>query len=118
MGLSKFVSYGNRADLDEVDLLNYLADDPDTKVVAMYIESLVNGNRFLQAAGEFTKKKPLVVIKSGTSLSGSRATLSHTGSMAGADAVYDAALKQCGAIRVKSMKRCLTYVKDWFICRK
>jgi acetyl coenzyme A synthetase (ADP forming)-like protein len=104
MGLSKFLSYGNRADLDEIDLLPYLAEDPETKVAALYIESVADGPRFMEAVRAFTERKPLVVIKSGRSQAGQRATLSHTGSMAGADAVYDAALKACGAIRVDSVE--------------
>jgi acetyl coenzyme A synthetase (ADP forming)-like protein len=104
MGFSKFLSYGNRVDLDEIDLLPYLAQDPETRVGALYIESVADGQAFMQAVREFTRCKPLVVIKSGRSQSGQRATLSHTGSMAGADAVYAAALKSCGAIRVDSVE--------------
>jgi acetyl coenzyme A synthetase (ADP forming)-like protein len=104
LGFSKFLSYGNRADLDEIDLLPYLAQDPETKVVALYIESVADGRAFMRAVHEFTRHKPLVVIKSGRTRSGQRATLSHTGSMAGADAVYDAALRQCGAVRVESVE--------------
>ncbi len=104
LGVSKFVSYGNGADLREIELLRYLAEDPDTDVVALYIESVSNGPEFMQAARECTRRKPLIVIKSGRSQSGQRATLSHTGSIAGADAVYDAALWQCGAIRVDTIE--------------
>lgn len=104
MGLSKFLSYGNRVDLDEIDLLPYLAQDPETKVAALYIESVADGPAFMNAVRAFTQHKPLVVIKSGRSQAGQRATLSHTGSMAGADAVYDAALKATGALRVESVE--------------
>ncbi|MFB3853166.1 MAG: acetate--CoA ligase family protein [Vicinamibacterales bacterium] len=104
IGISKFLSYGNRVDVDEMQLLPYLAEDPETKVVALYIESVAAGRPFLNAVREFTRHKPLVVIKSGKSQSGQRATLSHTGSMAGADAVYDAALRSCGAIRVAGVE--------------
>jgi acetyltransferase len=104
LGFSKFLSYGNRSDLDEIDLLPYLAQDPETKVGALYIESVADGPAFMHAVREFTRYKPLVVIKSGRSRSGRRAALSHTGSMAGADAVYDAALKACGALRVDSVE--------------
>jgi len=105
LGISKFVSYGNGADLREVELLRYLADDPDTDVVALYIESVSDGRAFMEAAQHCTRRKPLVVIKAGRTESGQRATLSHTGSMAGADAVYDAALQQCGAIRVGTVEQ-------------
>jgi acyl-CoA synthetase (NDP forming) len=104
LGFSKFLSYGNRSDLDEIDLLPYLAQDPETKVGALYIESVADGPAFMRAVREFTRYKPLVVIKSGRSQSGRRAALSHTGSMAGADTVYDAALKACGALRVESVE--------------
>jgi len=113
LGISKFVSYGNRVDVDEVDLLAYLADDPDTKVVALYIESVRDGRAFMAAAHAFTRRKPLVVIKSGRSRSGQRATLSHTGSMAGADAAYDAALRQCGAIRVDTVEEMFDLCKGF-----
>ncbi|MFC2030812.1 acetate--CoA ligase family protein [Chloroflexota bacterium] len=104
LGISKFVSYGNGADLRETELLDYLADDPDSDVVALYIESVSDGRAFMRAVQHCTRRKPLVVIKSGRSESGQRATLSHTGSMAGADAVYGAALRQCGAVRVETIE--------------
>ena len=104
VGLSKFVSYGNAADLSEIDFLNYLCNDDETKVVALYIETVSDGRRFMEAASKLAAVKPLIVIKSGRSESGGRATQSHTGSMAGSDAVYDAALRQCGAIRVDGIE--------------
>jgi len=104
VGFSKFVSYGNAIDLTEVDFLDYLRDDSETKVVALYIETVSDGRRFMEAAGKLSAMKPLIVIKSGRSESGGRATQSHTGSMAGSDAVYEAALAQCGAIRVSGVE--------------
>jgi acetyltransferase len=104
LGFSKFVSTGNRVDLDEIELLPWLAHDPQTRVAALYIESVADGRAFMQAVQAFTRHKPLVVIKSGRSQSGQRATLSHTGSMAGSDAVYDAALRQSGALRVETVE--------------
>jgi len=111
LGISKFVSYGNGADLNEIELLDYLAEDRETRVVALYIESVGaigdgerSGSAFMQAVQRCTQHKPLVVMKAGRTQSGRRATLSHTGSMAGADAVYDAALRQCGAIRVQTIE--------------
>jgi len=104
VGISKFVSYGNRIDLDELELLPYFAQDPETKVVALYIESVKNGREFIRVINEFTKVKPLVIIKSGRTSSGMRATLSHTGSLAGLDAVYDSVIKQSGAIRVETVE--------------
>ena len=83
LGISKFVSYGNGADLNEIDFLRYLADDAETRVVALYIESVSGGREFMQAVRECAARKPVVVIKAGRTGSGQRATLSHTGSMAG-----------------------------------
>lgn len=103
LGISKFVSYGNGGDLNQVDFLRYLKDDQETKVIALYIENIENGREFMAALKEVTAVKPVVVIKSGRTGTGQRAALSHTGSMAGSDAVYDAALKECGAIRVMSL---------------
>jgi acetate---CoA ligase (ADP-forming) len=102
LGISKFVSYGNRADVNEVDLLDYLADDEETRVVGVYIETVSDGRGFMAAAAKCAARKPVIVIKAGRGESGQRATLSHTGSLAGSDAVYDTALRQCGAIRVES----------------
>ena len=104
VGLSKFVSYGNASDLSEIDLLDYLREDDETRVVALYIETVSDGRRFMEAARKLAAVKPLIVIKSGRSESGGRATQSHTGSMAGSDVVYEAALNQCGAIRVAGIE--------------
>ncbi len=104
VGFSKFVSYGNGVDLTDVDFLDMLRTDDDTKVVALYVETVSDGRTFLAAAARLAATKPLVVIKSGRSASGERAALSHTGSLAGSDAVYDAALRQCGAIRVAGVE--------------
>ena len=104
VGLSKFVSYGNGADLTDVDFLDYLRWDDETKVVALYLETVSDGRAFLEAARRLTAVKPLVVIKSGRSAAGGRATLSHTGSLAGTDGVYDAAFRQCGAMRVDGIE--------------
>jgi len=113
VGFSKFASYGNRVDVDEIDLLPYLADDPETKVGALYIESVADGRAFMRAVQAFTRVKPLIVIKSGRSAAGQRATLSHTGSLAGADAVYDAALRECGAIRVDGVEEMFDVCKGF-----
>jgi acetate---CoA ligase (ADP-forming) len=103
LGISKFISYGNGSDLTQVDFLNYLAGDEDTKVVALYIESVTNGRAFMNALTECARRKPVLVIKAGRTSAGTRATASHTGSMAGSDAVYDAAIKASGAIRVATV---------------
>jgi acyl-CoA synthetase (NDP forming) len=113
LGFSKFVSYGNGADLAETELLEYLTCDPETEVVALYIESVGDGDRFRRAVHQLTKTKPLVVIKAGRSQAGRRATLSHTGSMAGSDAVYDAVFRQSGAIRVANVEEMFDLCKGF-----
>ena len=104
VGFSKFASYGNACDLTEIDFLDALREDDESKVVCLYIETVSDGRDFLRSATALAAVKPLIVIKSGRSESGGRATLSHTGSMAGSDAVYDAALNQCGAIRARGIE--------------
>ncbi|RJQ84649.1 MAG: CoA-binding protein [Desulfobacteraceae bacterium] len=105
-GFSKFVSIGNKADVDEVDLLNYFYDDPDTEVILIYVEELQRGQEFIRIAREITggnRPKPILVIKSGRTSAGAQAAASHTGSLAGSEAVYDAIFAQSGIIRVQSI---------------
>ncbi|HYB92643.1 MAG TPA: CoA-binding protein, partial [archaeon] len=83
IGISKFISIGNKIDIDEVDLLNYLADDALTRCIAVYVESIERGREFLKAASRVTKNKPLIVLKGGETEEGANAALSHTGSLAG-----------------------------------
>ncbi len=113
LGISKFISYGNGADLNEIDFLDYLADDPETAVIGLYIEAASGGREFMAAVRRCTARKPVVVIKAGRTRSGQRATLSHTGSLAGADAVYDAALRQCGALRVHTIEEMFDLCKGF-----
>ncbi len=113
LGISKFVNYGNGADLNEIDLLHYFAGDRETRVVGLYIETVTDGREFMRAVGECTRQKPLVVIKAGRTQSGVRAALSHTGSMAGADDVYDSCLRQCGAIRVYTIEEMFDLCKGF-----
>jgi len=103
-GFSKFVSYGNRCDVSEVDLIKYLEDDPYTKVIALYIEGLEEGRRFLAQAKKTVLKKPIIAIKAGKSKAGMRATSSHTGSLAGEDKIYNAAFRQAGILRVEGVE--------------
>ena len=103
IGFSKFVSLGNEAVLNESHVLEYLGDDPDTDVVMGYMENVLEGPRFMKAAKAVTRKKPVIVVKSGVSEAGAEAAASHTGSIAGADNAYSAAFKQTGIIRVESM---------------
>lgn len=103
-GFSKFVSYGNRCDVGDIELLSYLADDPQTRVIALYIEGIDNGREFIRCAREVSSKKPIVAIKSGRTLSGIRAASSHTGTLAGVDEIYDAAFRKAGILRVEGIE--------------
>lgn len=101
IGLSKFVGTGNEASLHLEDYLEYLSQDDDTRIITAYLEGLREGRRFFRLAREITPKKPLVVMKVGSTGESSRAAKSHTGALAGSDAIYDAAFKQAGVIRVE-----------------
>lgn len=105
IGFSKFVSFGNKADVNEIDLLNYLKNDPDTYVILMYLEDIAHGRAFLETAREITWQahKPILAIKSGRSAEGALAAASHTGSLAGSDSAYDAIFRQSGILRVEGV---------------
>ncbi len=105
IGFSRFVSVGNRAGIDENDLLHSLGKDPATRVILLYVESLANGRKFLEAAREVTEQKPVLVIKSGRTAAGERAARSHTGSLAqsGRDQLYDALFEQSGVLRADTL---------------
>ena len=103
-GFSKFVSYGNRCDLGDIELLSYLAEDVRTRVIALYIEGVDKGRDFLHAAQAASRKKPVVAIKSGRTSAGTRAASSHTGTLAGVDQIYDAAFRKAGIIRVEGIE--------------
>jgi len=100
-GFSKFVSSGNQASINMSDYLEYLAQDEDTKAIVLYVEGfeVEEGGRFMEVAREVVKKKPIVAFKGGRTSAGSRATLSHTASLAGSDEIFNAACKQAGIIR-------------------
>lgn len=103
IGFSRFVSFGNKCDIDEVDLLQSLAADANTRAIMMYVEEIASGPRFLEAAYEIThgdNPKPIMVIKSGRTAEGAAAAASHTGSLAGSDELYNAVMTQAGAFRV------------------
>lgn len=104
---SLVVSMGNKAAMDECDYLELCEHDPETKVIGLYLESIRNGHRFLEIAARVTRKKPIVLIKSGTSDRGRKAVSSHTGALAGSDAAIDAACEQAGVIRAKDTEEFL-----------
>jgi 3-hydroxypropionyl-CoA synthetase (ADP-forming) len=103
-GLSKMVSYGNRSDVDEADMIWYLADDPQTQVIALYVEGFGDGRKFINTAKRVMaeKKKPVVIWKSGRSEAGAKQAASHTGSLGGSNAIIMGAFKQAGIISVDS----------------
>jgi len=111
IGISKFISIGNKMDVDEVDLLNYLADDPLTKCITLYVESINHGAEFLKTASRVTDKKPLIVLKGGTTTEGSRAALSHTGSMAGSAKIYKGVIQQAGALQAETVDELFDYAR-------
>ncbi len=111
MGFSKFISFGNKADVNEIDLLDYLARDDKTSVIAMYLEDVTNGRRFIETVSDifWDTHKPMLCLKSGRSPEGAKAVSSHTGSLAGSDSVYDALLLQSGVQRVDTIAELFDY---------
>ncbi|MFA7342596.1 MAG: CoA-binding protein, partial [Candidatus Methanomethylophilaceae archaeon] len=103
-GLSKFLSLGNKMDVDESDVIDFIHGDQDTDVLALYVESIRNGMAFMDSARLFTRDKPLLVLKAGRTGQGAKAASSHTGALAGSDSVYDSAIRKVNAIRVKDME--------------
>ena len=108
-GVSSIVSIGNKADVDDADLIEFFADHEPTKSILIYMEGLAEGRKFVEAAKRTSKKKPIVIIKAGRSTRGAQAATSHTGSMAGSDAIFDVAFKEAGVLRAETM----TQAFDW-----
>jgi acetyl coenzyme A synthetase (ADP forming)-like protein len=104
IGVSKFVSFGNKSDVDEAEMLRYLYYDEETKVILLYVEDIKNGRAFIEAASKVTRKKPVIALKAGKTEAGARAAASHTGAMAGSDQIYNAAFAQTGILRVRDME--------------
>ncbi|MEM2510729.1 MAG: CoA-binding protein [Candidatus Methanomethylicia archaeon] len=111
MGISKFVSYGNKVDVDEVDLIDYLKNDEKTRVITLYIESIDRGVEFIDVASNVSLKKPIVAMKAGRSEGGARAAASHTGALAGTYKIYEAAFKQSGVVLVQTLEELMDCAK-------
>jgi len=111
MGVSAIVGLGNKADIDEDDLLTFFDADPNTEVIAMHVEDLKDGRAFAEAAKRVVPKKPVVMLKAGRTTAGARAANSHTGALAGDDKVYDAILKECGVIRAHTLNDMLEFAR-------
>jgi acyl-CoA synthetase (NDP forming) len=106
---SRVISSGNQSDLDTVDYLEYFGADPDTRVIAAYVEGIKRGRELLLVARGVSKRKPIIMWKAGKTLPGARAVASHTGSLAGSDLVYDSAFKQAGIIRAQNMEELIDF---------
>jgi acyl-CoA synthetase (NDP forming) len=107
---SKVISYGNASDIDEVELLNYFASDDETKVIVSYIEGVKDGRKFARALAQAAKKKPVIILKGGRGKTGAKLALSHTASLAGSINVWQAALKQYGAVMVSNFQELIDQV--------
>ncbi len=111
IGFSKFISLGNEAQLTEIEFLEYLAQDKSTEAILIYLEKLSNGPEFIRLCAEITKTKPIVVLRAGRSARGSKAAMSHTGSLAPAESVFMAACRQTGVIAVESIREFFNLAK-------
>ena len=109
IGISCFVSLGNKVDVNEIDLIDVFKEDPNTKVISLYIEGVQNGARFMKSVRSAREKKPIVVLKPGTTPKGARAVQSHTRSIAGNDEIFDAVCRQVGITRAKSITELFDY---------
>lgn len=104
IGIGKFTFIGDKLDIDDINILNYLADDPDTRVIAIYMEGLKAGRRFVEIARNISRNKPIVVLKGGVTSESARRAMSHTASIAGSDSIFNAAFKDAGIIRVQDIE--------------
>jgi acetyl coenzyme A synthetase (ADP forming)-like protein len=111
MGVSAIVGLGNKSDLDEDDLIEYYGQDPNTQVIAMHVEDIKDGRAFVEAAKRVSKEKPVIVLKAGRTAYGARAAASHTGALAGTDRVYEAAFKEAGVVRARTLEDLLDWAK-------
>jgi acetyl coenzyme A synthetase (ADP forming)-like protein len=111
IGFSKLISIGNKADIDELDVIKALGADPDTKVIAGYLESISDGNAFVREAERISHDKPILLMKSGGTEAGAKAASSHTGSLAGSETAYESAFERAGIIRCDSIKQQFDYAQ-------
>jgi len=111
MGISAIVGVGNKSDVDEDDLIEYFGQDPNTRVIVLHAEDIKDGDAFIRAARKVGKTKPIVVLKSGATSLGERATSFHTGALAGDDRIYDAAFAKAGVVRAPNLEGMLDYAR-------
>jgi len=107
VGLNKIVSYGNACDLDSTDFIEYFGEDPDTEIIMAYIEGVKDGKRFIKVVKDVGRRKPIIILRGGTTKGGSNAVASHTGSLSGSNEVWNAVFKQTGAIPVSNIEELL-----------
>lgn len=113
IGFSYFISLGDSADVDFGDALDYLGSDSGTRAILMYAESVQAGRKFMSAARAAARNKPVIIVKAGRAPDGARAAASHTGALAGSDAVFDAVVHRAGMLRSTRSRRCSTPPKHW-----
>ncbi|MEO8654646.1 MAG: CoA-binding protein, partial [Ramlibacter sp.] len=119
IGFSHFISLGDSADVDFGDVLDYLASDPGTRAILMYMESVKSARKFMSAARAASRNKPVIVVKAGRAPAGAKAAASHTGALAGSDTVFDAVVRRAGMLRVDTLEslfdaaETLAHVKPW-----
>lgn len=109
VGLSKFVSFGNKADVNEIDLIEEFENDKDTDVILIYLEGVSDGRRFLDVAKRVSSKKPIIVVKAGKTEKGTKTAISHTGSLSGSDIAFNSAIRQAGVIRANTVEELFDY---------
>ncbi len=107
VGFSKVVSYGNACDLNGTDFIEYFGEDPETKIIIMYVEGVKDGKRFVEVTAKVSKTKPVIILRGGTTQGGSKAAASHTGSLCGSNDIWNAVFKQTGAIEASSVEELL-----------
>lgn len=115
-GFSRIVSLGNQTDANETDMLPMLADDPHTKVIVMYMESVSNGRRFVQVASQISKQKPVIALKVGRFEAGQKAAASHTGALAASDTAFDAAFEKAGVLRAETAEQMFDWARALETC--
>jgi acetyl coenzyme A synthetase (ADP forming)-like protein len=111
IGFSKLVSIGNKADISELDIIKALANDSETRVIAGYLESIVDGNAFVREAEQISQEKPILLMKAGSTSAGAKAASSHTGSLTGSDVAYECVFDRAGIIRCNSIKQQFDYAQ-------
>jgi acetyl coenzyme A synthetase (ADP forming)-like protein len=116
IGFSRLVSLGNQADLTETDLLPTVADDPNTKAICLYLETISNGQRFLETTRQISLQKPIVALKVGRTASGQKAAASHTGALAGSETALNAALEKAGILRAATTEQMFDWAQALAVC--